>query len=79
MRRLTQEGPDPQTAASSFVRGFAQKYGDRRPRWLECGWAEGCRTAHGQFKFLFVYLHSPSHQVGLHAGQIVPTFDVFST
>lgn len=44
----------------------SERYGDRRPRWQECGWAEAASRAHSEAKFLFVYLHSPQHQVWQH-------------
>lgn len=31
--------------------------------WQECGWGEAATRAHQEAKFLFVYLHSPQHQV----------------
>ncbi|KAL4443291.1 hypothetical protein ABPG75_011028 [Micractinium tetrahymenae] len=52
----------PAQAAAEFVRQFAERFGDRRPRWQECGWAEAASRAHAEAKFLFVYLHSPQHE-----------------
>ena len=56
---------DPQSAASAFVHRFSTQYGSEGPNWQETSWAEATRRAHAQFKFLLVYLHSPSHQVSL--------------
>ena len=54
---------DAQLAAASFNNRFRDTYGTVQPRWLECGWQEATQQAHAEFKFLFVYLHSPQHQV----------------
>lgn len=63
-RALAAAGEDvsPAQAAADFARQFAERYGDRRPRWQECGWAEAASRAHSEAKFLFVYLHSPQHE-----------------
>ncbi|KAL4423405.1 hypothetical protein ABPG77_009983 [Micractinium sp. CCAP 211/92] len=52
----------PAQAAADFARQFSERYGDRRPRWQECGWAEAASRAHSEGKFLLAYLHSPEHQ-----------------
>lgn len=51
----------------------SERYGDRRPRWQECGWAEAASRAHSEAKFLFVYLHSPQHEVQPALPQPSPT------
>lgn len=33
--------------------------------WQECGWGEAANRAFQEAKFLFVYLHSPQHQVSI--------------
>lgn len=55
---------DAQLAAETFVRRFGEQYGaERGPRFVDCGWQEAAVRAHQQYKFLFVYIHSPNHQV----------------
>lgn len=53
---------DPAVAANVFIQAFTAKHGDRVPRWQACGWQEAAARAHGEGKFLFVYLHSSRHQ-----------------
>ncbi|GFR40612.1 hypothetical protein Agub_g1193, partial [Astrephomene gubernaculifera] len=53
---------DPAGQAALFVATFKSLYGDRHPRWQECGWRVACQQARREFKFLFVYLHSPEHE-----------------
>ena len=53
----------PQTAASSFIQAFEQRYGQIRPQWQDKSWSDSARLSHSQFKLLFVYLHAPYHQV----------------
>jgi hypothetical protein len=54
---------DPQESAEAFQHKFAAQFGDARPQWLDCGWQAATTQAYSQFKFLFVYLHAPHHQV----------------
>ncbi|EFN56883.1 hypothetical protein CHLNCDRAFT_144534 [Chlorella variabilis] len=63
-RALASAGAEvaPAAAAAEFVRQFAERYGDVRPRWQECGWGEAASRAHQEGKFLLAYLHSPLHQ-----------------
>ena len=53
-----------------------ERYGEQHPVWQECGWGEAASRAHQEAKFLFVYLHSPQHQVRclqrLSCGQTAP-------
>ncbi|GIM16288.1 hypothetical protein Vretimale_18946 [Volvox reticuliferus] len=56
------EEPDPTGQATNFVAAFKAAYGDRHPRWQESGWRVACQQARREFKFLFVYLHSPEHE-----------------
>jgi hypothetical protein len=58
--------PPPQSPAWPCSRSCpaAERYGAVQPRWQECGWGEAATRAHGEGKFLFVYLHSALHQVG---------------
>ena len=65
--RLTGATNDPQADAAAFARTFAAEYSEGGPRWLECTWQTALTRAHNQFKFLFVYLHSPQHQARLQA------------
>ncbi len=60
---------DPAGQAAAFVTAFKSAYGDRHPRWQESGWRVACQQARREFRFLFVYLHSPEHEVraGVHA------------
>ncbi|KXZ45187.1 hypothetical protein GPECTOR_57g477 [Gonium pectorale] len=53
---------DPAGQAAAFVAAFKAAYGDRHPRWQEAGWRVACQQARREFKFLFVYLHSPEHE-----------------
>lgn len=54
---------EPQAAAEAFQRSFTAKYGELQPQWQDCGWQAATSQSHSQFKFLFVYLHAPHHQV----------------
>eukprot|EP00878_Enallax_costatus_P020517 GHUV01021694.1.p1 GENE.GHUV01021694.1~~GHUV01021694.1.p1 ORF type:complete len:366 (+),score=105.27 GHUV01021694.1:665-1762(+) len=58
----TAEHPDAKTQARQFIEQFTAEYGDRRPNWVEESWREAATLAHRQFRFLFVYLHSPEHE-----------------
>jgi hypothetical protein len=60
----------PAQQAAEFVASFTAEYGANGPRFLQQGWGQATATAHSQFKFLFVYLHSPEHEVGF--GRRVP-------
>ena len=40
-----------------------QRYGLQCPDFQETSWQDAAIQAHRQFKFLFVYLHSPDHEV----------------
>lgn len=53
---------DATTAATLFSDQFAQQHGPITPRWLSCSWVDATSRAHASYKFLFVYLHCPSHQ-----------------
>ena len=66
---LTQssEHADPQSSAAAFIHSFASQYGGVRPMWRQSSWSDATRLAHSQFKFLFVYLHSPAHQASGHS------------
>jgi hypothetical protein len=45
--------------------GYLQAaYGDRHPRFQEASWHTASQTAGSDHRFLFVYLHSPEHEVG---------------
>mmetsp|Transcript_12237 Transcript_12237/g.31309 ORF Transcript_12237/g.31309 Transcript_12237/m.31309 type:complete len:471 (+) Transcript_12237:188-1600(+) len=52
---------EPTAAAAAFVAKFREVYGEAAPDWQECSWQEAAARAHRQFKFLFVYIHSPQH------------------
>jgi hypothetical protein len=56
--------PDPAVQAAEFIAAYRAAHGERGPAFLQQGWAQATSTAHSQFKFLFVYLHSPEHEVG---------------
>eukprot|EP00775_Hariotina_reticulata_P005536 gene5536-5772_t len=56
------EPPDAAAQAHQFAAAFAAKYGDRHPNWTEDSWRNAAVIAHQQYKFLFVYLHSPEHE-----------------
>lgn len=58
----TAEHPDAKTQAQQFIEQFTARYGDRHPNWVEESWRQAATVAHQQFKFLFVYLHSPKHE-----------------
>ncbi|GLC37053.1 hypothetical protein PLESTB_001396700 [Pleodorina starrii] len=53
---------DPAGQAAAFVVEFKAAYGDRHPQWQESGWRVACQQARREFRFLFVYLHSPEHE-----------------
>ncbi|KAI8474966.1 MAG: hypothetical protein J3K34DRAFT_456563 [Monoraphidium minutum] len=53
---------DPAQQAADFAAAFAAAFGGRGPEWLPVGWSQATTAAHAQFKFLFVYLHSPDHE-----------------
>ncbi len=54
---------EPQAAAETFQRTFTARYGEVHPQWQDSGWQAATAQAHSHFKFLFVYLHAPHHQV----------------
>ncbi|KAG2497590.1 hypothetical protein HYH03_004336 [Edaphochlamys debaryana] len=56
------EDLDPAGQAAAFVAAFKSRYGDRHPRWQEAGWRVASQQARREFRFLFVYLHSPEHE-----------------
>lgn len=53
--------PSGTVEAADFLRNFEQEYGDYHPTFQLTSFMEALRTAGQQFKFLFVYLHSPEH------------------
>lgn len=59
---ITAEAPDAATQAAQFISAFTAQYGDTHPAWVATGWREAAAAAHAEFKFLFVYLHSPEHE-----------------
>lgn len=61
MLAATAEPPDAPTQAHDFIAAFTQKYGNDHPVWVQESWRQAAAAAHQQFKFLFVYLHSPEH------------------
>lgn len=54
---------DPSRECEDFVRSFNGKYGEVRPNFVELEWREAALQANRESKFLFVYIHSPEHQV----------------
>lgn len=62
-RLLEAQERSPEEAAAKFMRHFAAQYGASTPHWQTRSWADSSRLAHSQFKFLFIYLHAPNHQV----------------
>lgn len=56
------EPPDAAAQAHQFAAAFTAKYGNRHPNWTEDSWLNAAVVAHQQYKFLFVYLHSPEHE-----------------
>ena len=54
---------EPQAAAETFQHTFTAGYGEVHPQWQDSGWQAATAQAHSHFKFLFVYLHAPHHQV----------------
>lgn len=59
---ITAEPPDAATQAADFIAAFTVQYGDTHPAWLATSWRDAATAAHADFKFLFVYLHSPEHE-----------------
>lgn len=53
---------DPPQSAASFKQLMQQRYGLQCPDFQETSWQDAAIQAHRQFKFLFVYLHSPDHE-----------------
>lgn len=53
--------PSGTTEAGEFLQNFEQEYGDFHPDFERTSFMEALRLAGQQFKFLFVYLHSPEH------------------
>ncbi|KAJ7567768.1 hypothetical protein O6H91_01G006300 [Diphasiastrum complanatum] len=47
--------------AVEFVRNFEREYGEYHPHFQTTTFMEALRRATTEFKFLFVYLHSPEH------------------
>lgn len=60
---------DPVEAAEAFKQSFVKEFGENGPQWVTVGWQEATARAHGQYKFLFVYLHSHYHQVHIPQSQ----------
>jgi FAS-associated factor 2 len=58
--------PDDVAQAQTFVQLFKSKFGDRHPSFVEVSWRDATFLAQRDFKFLFVYLHAPEHQVWVH-------------
>ena len=61
------EWADPAAAAAEAAPRFIAEYADAypdvaRPEWLEMTFERATATAARQMKFLFVYLHTPSHE-----------------
>lgn len=54
---------DPPQSAATFKQMLQQRYGADCPDFLETSWQDAAVQAHRQYKFLFVYLHSPDHEV----------------
>ena len=54
---------NPTEDAQKFCDEFSRQYGEIGPDWLETDWNEATQNAHRQFKMLFIYLHSPFHEV----------------
>jgi FAS-associated factor 2 len=59
---ITAEPPDASVQATQFITAFSAQHGDTHPAWLATSWREAAAAAHADFKFLFVYLHSPEHE-----------------
>ena len=55
------EVDDPVTSAIAFKAKFRAEHGAQMPDFLETSHKEALRSAQNQLKFLFVYLHSPTH------------------
>lgn len=53
--------PSGTAEAEEFLRNFEHEYGDFHPDFQRTSLTEALRDAGQQFKFLFVYLHSPEH------------------
>lgn len=53
---------DPPQSAATFKQMLQQRYGANCPDFLETSWQDAAVQAHRQYKFLFVYLHSPEHE-----------------
>ncbi|KAG0566620.1 hypothetical protein M758_7G066100 [Ceratodon purpureus] len=53
--------PSGTAEAEDFLRKFEQEYGDVHPNFQMTSFMDALRLAGQQFKFLFVYLHSPEH------------------
>lgn len=53
--------PSGTAEAGEFLRNFEQEYGNHHPDFQRTSFMEALRHAGQQFKFLFVYLHSPEH------------------
>ena len=64
---------DPVEAAEAFKQSFVKEFGENGPQWVTVGWQEATARAHGQYKFLFVYLHSNYHQVQLPCHDALPS------
>ncbi len=54
---------DPPQSAATFKQMLQQRYGANCPDFLETSWQDAAVQAHRQHKFLFIYLHSPDHEV----------------
>lgn len=67
--RRREEGASPLLPVSSgaaeaidFLRNFEREYGDYHPAFQASSFMDALRRAREEFKFLFVYLHSPDHE-----------------
>lgn len=54
---------DPPQSAATFKQMLQQRYGASCPDFLETSWQDAAVQTHRQHKFLFIYLHSPDHEV----------------
>lgn len=55
--------PLPEEQAQQFIQEFKRAYGDVHPRFVASGWRQATAAAFSEYKFLFVYIHSPEHEV----------------
>jgi FAS-associated factor 2 len=62
LRITTNNGENPEWAATQFVQNLEEKYGPIHPNFFIGSFQQLCNKAKNEFKFMIIYIHSPLHQ-----------------